>query len=127
MSMRQPMRSTGGALVLGIGASLTACGVTPILSPPEGSRSTDVSPTDLPPAQHLSATQLKYLLKDVFGEPFFCDPDYYPVARGDEEQKALEWFAQVDLASEEIQAILARLGLQGSSLPDGEKLLLYRE
>jgi hypothetical protein len=74
----------------------------------------------------LGAAQLKYVLIDTFGLPFFCDPDYYPVPRDDEQQKALEWFGQVDLTSEEVRAILARLGVVALQ-SDEDILMAYRE
>lgn len=119
--MVQPMRWPKLFLVLGVSTGITACGIL------SQQCSTLASPTDIPPGERLSATQLKYLLMEEYGQPFFCDPDFYPVSRGDEQQKALEWFAQADLASEEIRSILEKLGLQAPSLSDEQKLLVYRE
>jgi hypothetical protein len=80
-------------LPLGIGLWLSAlgCAATPA---DEGPVPTGIAPGVTPSGERLGATQLKYVLIDAFGRPFFCDPDYYPVARDDEQQKALEWFGQ---------------------------------
>src|SRR2546425_10876051 len=46
------------------------------------------SPTPSPAPGGLTQAQLKYRLIDTFGRLLFCDPDYYPVARGDDEPLA---------------------------------------
>jgi len=80
----------------------------------------------LPPG--LSPTELKYRLLDEFPDMFFCDPDYYPVARADEAQLAIERFAELQANREEFQAIVDQNGLDGlSTATDDQKLLLYRE
>ena len=121
--MRQSGRWSVALLVAGLGLSSLACAAA---STEEGPASTETSPSLTPSGERLVAAQLKYVLIDTFGPPFFCDPDYYPVARGDEQQKALEWFGQVDLASEEMRAILARLRMV-ALLSDEDILMAYRE
>ena len=121
--MRQSGRWSVVLLVAGLGLSSLACAAA---STEEGPASTETSPSLTPSGERLVAAQLKYVLIDAFGPPFFCDPDYYPVARGDEQQKAQEWFAQTDPASEENQAIFERLALV-LPLSDEEKLMAYRE
>lgn len=75
----------------------------------------------------LSPTRLKYRLDDRF-EVFYCDPDYYPVGRDDEEERALERFPAIRSDVEKLGAILEHLGLQeGVELTDHQKLLVYRE
>jgi len=124
------MRRSGRwfVLPLGIGLWLSAlgCAATAWLSTPEGPVPTETSPRVTPSGVRLGAAQLKYVLIDTFGLPFFCDPDYYPVPRDNEQQKALEWFGQVDLTSEEMRAILARLGMV-ALLSDDDILMAYRE
>lgn len=92
------------------------------------------SPTE-PPAtpipslpSALSPTELKYRLLDEYPDFFYCDPDYYPVARADEDVVARERFPQLQANPEEFQAILAHNGLGGlTAFSDEQKLLVYRE
>lgn len=75
-----------------------------------------------------SITELKYRVLEEFPDFFFCDPDYYPVAREDEMVLAQQRFAELQANAEEFQAILAHNGLSGSSsFTDDQKLLIYRE
>jgi hypothetical protein len=91
--------------------------------PPTPSLTPTLGPTD-----QLSPTELKYRLLETFGEIFFCDPDYYPVARQDEKELALQKFPEVQKNTEEFTAILQQKGLQGTStFSDDQKLLIYRE
>jgi hypothetical protein len=65
---------------------------------------------------------------DEFPDLFFCDPDFYPVARADELDLALERFPELQANTEEFQAILAHNGLSGlATFSDEQKLLIYRE
>lgn len=87
------------------------------------------SPTYIPtiPAG-LSPTQLKYRVLSEFPDFFYCDPDYYPVARADEMELALERFPELQANSEEFAAILAHNNLEGlSTYTDEQKLLIYQE
>jgi len=59
---------------------------------------------------------------------FFCDPDTYPVAHGDETASALDRFADLQANTEEFQAILAHNGMSGTtSFTNEQKLVIYRE
>ena len=79
-------------------------------------------------ASSLSPTELKYQVLDQFPDFFFCDPDFYPVAREDEMGIAQQRFAQLQANQEEFQAILSRNGIAGmTSFTDEQKLLIYRE
>ena len=76
----------------------------------------------------LSPTELKYRLLDEFPDFFYCDPDYYPVARADEDEVARERFPELQANPEEFQAILGNNGLSDqSTFTDEQKLLIYRE
>ncbi len=115
-----------GRLAIGLlacgAAGLAGCGILAPTSPGEP------SPTSPPIGSGRSATEIKYSLIEVLGEPFFCDPDYYPVARADEGELAQAWFGQVDQSSEEFQTILRELLLPGSSgLTADQVLATYRE
>jgi hypothetical protein len=76
----------------------------------------------------LSPTELKYHVLDEFPDFFFCDPDFYPVARDDESVLAQQRFPSIQANDEEFQAILAHNALSGlTSFTDEQKLLVYRE
>ena len=89
-----------------------------------GCQAATTAPSELP----LSLPELKSVLLNELGEIFFCDPDYYPVARGDEAELAQERFAELAADADEFPVLLRRLGL--ATKPDytpGEKLAIYRE
>ncbi|MCL7411603.1 MAG: PEGA domain-containing protein [Methanosarcinaceae archaeon] len=73
--------------------------------------------------------ELKYYLLENVGTLFFCDPDYYPVAReGGEQKNAIEQFFDIQNNTEEYQAILRHTNMQTIHDPSSEqKLLIYRE
>jgi hypothetical protein len=77
----------------------------------------------------LSQYQLIYHLIDNFGDVFWCDPDYYPVAReGQEQLNALEQYPAIRADTTEFAAILSRLNLtMKTDYSDPEKLAIYRE
>jgi hypothetical protein len=83
-----------------------------------------------PPTPNATYTpaELKYLLLDHYGEDrfFYCDPDYYPVARDDEQEKAIAAFPAIKNDTEVFSAITARKGLH-PSYSDDDKLIIYRE
>lgn len=76
-----------------------------------------------------SAPELKYLLIANFGGVFYCDPDFYPVARLDlERQNAVEQFPIIKANQEEFTAILKHLNLlDKDDYTIDEKVLIYRE
>jgi len=103
-----------------------ATGVPPA-TPAGGSTETPV-PSAQPAASGLSATDLKYRLLEQYPDFFFCDPDFYPVARADETQLALQKFAELQANTEEFQSILAHNGMSGmTSFSDQQKLQIYRD
>jgi hypothetical protein len=115
-----------GAVAIGLlacgAAALAGCSALETILPGQP------APTTPPIGPGLSATEIKYSLIDRLGEPFFCDPDYYPVARADEDELASAWFEQADKSGEEFQSILRRLGLPGPTGLSAEQLLAaYRE
>lgn len=87
-------------------------------------------PTAIPtlPSSSLSPTELKYRVLDKFPDFFFCDPDFYPIARDDELTLALQRFPELQANQEEFQTILKHTGL-GSvvTFTDDQKLLIYRD
>ncbi len=54
----------------------------------------------------LSVTELKYKVLDQFPDFFFCDPDFYPIARDDEMSLAQQNFPDLQANQDEFQAIL---------------------
>jgi hypothetical protein len=79
-------------------------------------------------ASGASPGDLKYQLLNQFPNLFFCDPDFYPVARANEADLARERFPQLQADTTEFQAILNHTGLGGlTSFTDDQKLLIYRE
>jgi hypothetical protein len=91
-------------------------------------------PTAEPPTQiptltgGLSITELKYKVLDQFPDFFFCDPDYYPIARAEESDLARQAFPDIEASQEEFQTVLTHMGLGGqTSFTDEQKLQIYRE
>jgi hypothetical protein len=75
-----------------------------------------------------SPTVLKYRLLGEFPDLFFCDPDYYPVARADEAELATERFPELQANAEEFRGILEHNGLGDlTTFTNPQKLLIYRE
>jgi hypothetical protein len=71
---------------------------------------------------------LKYKVLEQFPDFFFCDPDYYPIAREDEMVLAQRRFPELRANQEEFQAILNHTGLSDrTTFTDDQKLLIYRE
>lgn len=76
----------------------------------------------------LSPTELKYQVLAQFPDFFFCDPDYYPVARADELELARQRFPGLQANPEEFNTILAHNHLSGlPTFSEDQKLLIYRE
>jgi len=98
--------------------------------PTEGPSPTPAPQTPIPtiPSSTLSPTELKYRVLEQFPDFFFCDPDYYPIAREDEMVLAQQRFPELQANQEEFQTILNHNGLGGqSTFTDEQKLLIYRE
>jgi hypothetical protein len=86
------------------------------------------SPTPSPAPGGLTQAQLKYRLVDQFGRLLFCDPDYYPVARADEGALAHERLPEIQKDAPTFSAILAHLGIAGtSSYASDQELAIYRD
>lgn len=118
---------TLGAMAIVLAA---ACGGSPVPSGSPGPSPTPTpSPTPSPvPTAELSATQLRYLLLDQFAPLSWCDPDFYPIQRQDEQQSADEHWAEITADSDTFSAIAAHLGLDPDpDLGANERLAVYRE
>jgi hypothetical protein len=96
----------------------------------EGPSPTPVPATLIPtlPASGFSPTELKYRVLDQFPDFFFCDPDFYPIAREDEMVLAQQRFLELQANQEEFRAILDHNNLSNAgSVTDEQKLLIYRD
>ena len=108
----------------------TVIAETPGPPPTAGPSPTPVPATPIPtlPSSTLSPTELKYKVLEQFPDFFFCDPDYYPIAREDEMVLAQQRFPELQANQEEFQVILRNNGLSGlTTFTDDQKLLIYRE
>ena len=135
MPTPEPLVSTTLQVVAGT-VVVGGAGVATVLPQTPGPSATGITPAPtptLPAGEELAIVQLKYRLIDRYGPVgarpgiFYCDPDFYPVARADEQSLAARWFAGVDRNSEEFRAIAQRLNLQGlSEFTPPQQLQLYR-
>jgi hypothetical protein len=89
-----------------LAAVLAACGSTTLASPTP-------APSPLPTAE------LKYRVMDAGGRIEFCDPDFYPIARADEEVLAKSRIGDIQKDAETYGAITKRVGT--------DTLTVYRE
>ena len=114
------LRSTSLLAILTL--ILAACarpgGPTPSGSP---SPSASLAPSEL------TVAGLKYRLMDRFGALWYCDPDEYPVAHGDEQELAIERLPEIQADAEGYRAIAGRLGIGVGVEPDAaQALAIYR-
>lgn len=78
-------------------------------------------------AAPLSQADMRLLIIDQLGPRWYCDPDAYPVAHGDEQQRAIERWPDVLADTELVHAVAATLGLSLSQpVTDAEKLAIYQ-
>ena len=86
------------------------------------------SPTPSPAPGGLTQAQLKYRLIDQFGRLLFCDPDYYPVARGDEQALAHQRLPDIQKDAPTFNAVLSHLGIApAATYTNEQELAIYRE
>ena len=98
--------------------ALTACG--------GGLASPTPSPTT--PPRPFTVPQLKYAVMDQLGRPWFCDPDFFPVGRGDEGQRAQEKLPEIQKDADAFSAIVAHLKLTPAPpYTADQQLAIYRE
>jgi Hint domain-containing protein len=102
-------------LGLALAVVLAGCGGGPLASP-------------TPPPQALTVPQMKYRVMAELGRPWFCDPDFFPVGRGDEGQRAQDKLPEIQKDADAFAAIVASLKL--SPVPPytaDQQLAIYRE
>jgi hypothetical protein len=90
---------------------------------------TPVQPsTPFPTAQPAGVASLIYALVDQLGRPDWCDPDFYPIARGDEVTAARAHLDEMKSDEALYQAILDHNGLSaGQQLSDAQLVAVYRD
>ena len=102
-------------LVLGALLALTACSSGASATAPSASLAA------------FGEGQLRLSLIDQLGPRWYCDPDQFPVARADEQQRAIERFPDMQAEGGVFRAVASRLGLDPSGpLTDAEKLAIYQ-
>jgi Hint domain len=79
-----------------------------------------------PVGSPLTIDQLKFKVMDSVGTPVYCDPDYYPVARGGEETNAVAEYPQIRAQPDLYAAIVAHEHLPSGDPSDAQKLIVYR-
>src|SRR5690348_16672274 len=62
----------------------------------------------------LSAAEVRLSLIAQLGPRWYCDPDEYPVAHGDEQQRAIERWPELQAEGDLLRAIAQRLGIDVS-------------
>jgi hypothetical protein len=110
---------------------LGGCGTSGGGSPsPAAPSSTSASATATTVTVTATATasvwRLRYALLGHYPNFAFCDPDLYPVARGDQQAAADAWWASVNRGSPEVRAILAQHTLR-EPLTDAQRLTAYSD
>jgi hypothetical protein len=79
------------------------------------------------PGPALTLPHLKLALIDRFGQLWYCDPDIYPIARGEEIDHALTRWSEVVADAQAFAAISARLGIDpNGTFSNDQKLAVYR-
>jgi hypothetical protein len=108
--------------------SITAGATAADTAVAETAVSGSVTPAATGAVVELSVAELKYRLLEQFPDFFFCDPDLFPVAMGDEVERARQAFPEIQADEEEFNAILANNDLEGlTTFSDEQMLLIYRE
>jgi hypothetical protein len=129
---RRLRRAAAVALALSLPVLFAACAasVGPSTSPsPSPSPGDSPSPVPSPsPGERLTPAELRLRLLIEFGSLWYCDPDVYPVSRGDEQQLALETFPEIVADADTYLAIAAALGLDPDAAepPPEAQLAVYR-
>jgi len=76
----------------------------------------------------LPVVELQYRVFEQVGRPWYCDPDFYPVARANEKDVARERLPEMQRDAETYAAILRHNGIAaGASLTDDQLLALYHD
>src|SRR5256714_10772294 len=129
-----PTASAAGSATLAPAGTVTATAITitgtiePVTGtlPPNPTPVPTTAPSPAPGG--LTQAQLKYRIVDRFGRLLFCDPDYYPVARADEQALAHERLPGIQQDAPTFSAILAHLGIApAGTYTSDQELAIYRD
>ena len=129
LSSPEPSATAGSGTIAPAG-TVTATAITGTIVPgtPPPFPTPTISPTPSPAPGGLTYAQLKYRLVDRFGRLLFCDPDYYPVARADEQALAHERLPGIQQDAPTFSAILAHLGIApAGTYTSDQELAIYRD
>src|SRR3990170_4717803 len=107
---------TLGAVALMLAAACAGA-PTPSVSPGPSPAPTPTPAPSPTPVADLSAAQLRYLLLDQFSPISWCDPDFYPIQRQDEQISADEHWAEIVADAATYAAIVDHLGIDSSRDP----------
>lgn len=107
----------------------TAVAGTVTTVPPSPSVTVAPSATVTPvPTMDPSVVRLKYVLFDRFGRLWYCDSDFYPVARQDEQTLAEGHFPAIEADTGTFAVILAHLGYAPApAYAPTQQLAVYRD
>jgi hypothetical protein len=99
-----------------LGLALAACGGGGAL------------PIPTPVPSPLAVVELKYRVFDQVGRPWYCDPDFFPIARANETDFARQRLPEMQKDAEVWQAILVHNALgAGANLTDAQLLTAYHD
>jgi hypothetical protein len=95
-----------------------------VLAVVSGCAAASPTPTPGPP---LTGAELRLRLMDSLGPLWYCDPDFWPIARSDEADLAIQRFDEVRADTAAFAAIAAHLNVgQGDDFTADQKLAIYR-
>lgn len=81
-----------------------------------------------PAPSPLAAVELRYRVLDQVGRPWYCDPDFYPIARADETQLARQRLPEMRADPATFDAIVRHNGIPpAASLTDDQLVAVYRD
>jgi hypothetical protein len=121
---RQPaMRRSITVLAGLVLATMTVSGCAFLAS---GTAGPSPTPGGIPGPAH-SIPELKLALIDAYGPLWYCDPDFYPIAHGEEIDNAKARWSEVVADTIAFRAITTKLGLDpAASFTDAQKLAVYQ-
>lgn len=112
------------------GRSLVLAGLLIIVATACSGSATSPTPTSsaVPTTDStLTLAELKLAIIDRFGPLWYCDPDFYPIARREEIDAARERWAEVTTDTDAFEAIAAKQGLDpAADFTAEQKLAVYR-
>ncbi|RJQ08102.1 MAG: hypothetical protein C4558_08425 [Dehalococcoidia bacterium] len=115
--------------VAGSTTGTTVADTATVTPGPSGTATAQPSSSATPlPTMEPSLARLKYVLFDRFGRLWYCDPDFYPVARQDEQTLAEERFPEIEADVGTLEVILGHLGFApGVQYSAAQQLAIYRD